>query len=389
MLSMVKPWEYTARPTRSVLWTPPPSKLLREPDDPYGLELRALSQATGFPLQQCYECYQRMGKFADSFQGFRDREATRANPCNFIEAEYNAFLARCGVKKKMVSRRMFHAFSRTEGFGRKKRHLLSFKDAVFGLCALGVGTRKAQAEALFKVMDASGDGSVTRAELLAFMTVMLPDGLELPKIETFKRVSEIFGHLDADGGGELDRDEFIRGCVENDEVYDRIQTMSPFKRYFYKWNSKDTSLNNIFTALDAPVYVSENDPIVKMLKMLTKRCRNVYDRIKEIPSEDELHPDLQTPFITKKAALDVLLEIGVRAEWASQEIATQKDRPDGTLEGEDFVKLLVGTAEMNPKGFEALEARFAAQDRRLEEERSRGVGQGRVKVDVSLATVAY
>jgi len=39
-------------------------------------------------------------------------------------------------------------------------------------------------------LDASGDGSVTRAELLQFMTSMLPDGFELPKIVTFKRVEE-------------------------------------------------------------------------------------------------------------------------------------------------------------------------------------------------------
>ena len=89
------------------------------------------------------------------------------------------------------------------------------QDAVYGLCAFGIGKKATQAEALFNVMDASGDGSVTRAELLAFMTVMLPDGLVLPKIESFKRVSEIFQVLDADGGGELEATEFVRGVCDN------------------------------------------------------------------------------------------------------------------------------------------------------------------------------
>lgn len=387
MLSLVKPWEYTARPTRSVLWTAQLPRKIREPEDPYGLELRNLSKQTGFDLEQCYEMYARMGTFADTFQGFRDRDITRSNPCNFIEDEWEAFLRRCGIRKRMVARRMFHAFMHPVGFGRKKRRLLAFKDAVFGLCAFGMGRHRAQAEALFRVIDQSGDGSVTRAELLAFMTVMLPDGLELPKIETFKRVSGIFEVLDSDGGGELEANEFVQGVCENQDVYDRLQDMSPFQRYFTKWNHTDMSLQNIFTALDQPVVVAADDPLVMMLEMLTKRCRAVYEQIKELPSEEEDHPDLQGPFVGIKVALNMLLEIGVRPEWANQEIENIKHRPDGNLNGDDFVKLLVGTAEMNPQGFEALEGRFKKES---DQEKAKQIsGHGRVKVDVSRATMAY
>ena len=79
-------------------------------------------------------------------------------------------------------------------------------------------------------MDQSGDGAVSRAELLAFMTNMLPDGLVLPKIETFKRVGELFGILDTDGGGELEYEEFVNGFCEDENVFQLLQEMSPFKR---------------------------------------------------------------------------------------------------------------------------------------------------------------
>lgn len=355
-VSMVKPWEYTARSSSSVLWTRPPPAPHREPDDPYGLELRGLAKDTGFPLEQLYEIYQRMGLSADSFQGFRDRDLTRSNPCNFIECEWEAFLKRCGVRKSMIAKRTFNVFMHEVGFGRKKRQFLPFRSAVFCLCAFGIGKRKAQAEALFTIMDESKDGSVSRAELLAFMTAMLPDGLELPKIETFKKVSELFRLLDGDGGGELEKDEFVDGISSEQEVYDKIQEMSPFKRYFQEWDPRDSSLRNIIEALDNKP--PESDPVLKILEMLTLRCRAVYDHFKVNAADpDILTPDLRQPYVKKEVAKELLIEMGVREEWVEAEVGNMQDRVDGHLDGEDYVKILIGTAEMNPKGFEKLEER--------------------------------
>ena len=143
---------------------------------------------------------------------------TQSAKTNFIEEEFVTFLKRCGVKKDMVCRRIFHAFASPVGYGRKKRTLLAFSEACYCLCSFGIGDRQAQGECLFRIIDASGDGSVTRAELLQFMTSMLPDGFELPKIVTFKRVEQVFNHLDSDGGGELEADEFIDGVCGHEEV---------------------------------------------------------------------------------------------------------------------------------------------------------------------------
>merc|ERR1711924_141507 len=114
-----------------------------------------------------------------------------------------------------------------------------------------------------------------------------------------------------------------------------------------------------------------------ILEMLTKRCRAVYDLVKVVPDEDSdaLKDDsLCQPYVTKKVASDLLQEIGIRDDWAMQEIANMVPRLDGHLVGEEFVKLLIGTAEMNPHGFEALEARFKREQEDAEEARARAVG---------------
>jgi hypothetical protein len=95
-MDLVKPWEYTARSSRLANWEKPKGRYLREADDPFGLELRAVSDRTGFPLPQLYTVYQKMGFMADSFQGVRDRDITGAERTNFIEEEFVAFLKRSG-----------------------------------------------------------------------------------------------------------------------------------------------------------------------------------------------------------------------------------------------------------------------------------------------------
>lgn len=45
----------------------------------------------------------------------------------------------------------------------------------------------------------------------------------------FKRVSAIFSRLDEDGGGEIDKEEWIEG-FNDDEVYEQIQALIPYKR---------------------------------------------------------------------------------------------------------------------------------------------------------------
>jgi len=187
VMDLVKPWEYTARSNRLAHWESPKQKKSREADDEFGLELRQLSKRTGFPLDQCYEMYQRMGQVANTFEGFRDRETAQVGRAYFTENEWVQFLKRCGVSKKMVCKRIFHSFMHQHGFGRKKRDFLSFYDAVYCLCAFGIGKRQSQGRCLFNIIDSSGDGSVSRAELLKFMTDMLPEGYTLPKIVTFKK----------------------------------------------------------------------------------------------------------------------------------------------------------------------------------------------------------
>ena len=188
---------------------------------------------------------------------------------------------------------------------------------------------------------------------------MLPDGLVLPKIETFKKVGAIFRILDHDGGGELEREEFIRGFCSDKEVNEKIQELSPFKRYFENWDRNDSSLQNIVNALDNPPPDPDNDPVQKMLEMLTMRCRAVYNHFKEEPEEIELLSlEMQKPYIKKSVAEELLIEMGVRPDWADQEISQMEARSDGHLDGEQFLKVLLGTAEMHEAGFQALEARM-------------------------------
>jgi len=198
---------------------------------------------------------------------------------------------------------------------------------------------------------------------------------------------KVFRHLDSDGGGELEADEFIDGVCGHDEVYRLVQEMSPFQRYFSSWIDGDLTLTNILNALDAPAVTEDDDPVVIALRALQSRCKAVVDRISESPSEEETHPDLQKPFVRKKDFIGLLLECGVQEDWAQDEIAAMSDRLDSQLHTAECVSILTGTADMNPVRFKALEKRLERELNPVAEETTL-VGRGKVKVDLKLLRAA-
>ena len=52
-----------------------------------------------------------------------------------------------------------------------------------------------------------------------------------------------------DGGGEIEKEEWIGGFMYDDEVYAQFAALVPYKRFFKDWQVGDTSLKPILTAL--------------------------------------------------------------------------------------------------------------------------------------------
>jgi len=120
-VDLTKPWEVTARTNFSQLWTAPKPKLKRQGPDPYGLEIRNLQTDTEFELEELYELYGHFFRFTKTPGGDKDREACAQPPENFVEDEFNKMLAKCGINRAEVAKRIFIQFSHIVGFGRKKR----------------------------------------------------------------------------------------------------------------------------------------------------------------------------------------------------------------------------------------------------------------------------
>jgi Ca2+-binding EF-hand superfamily protein len=68
---------------------------------------------------------------------------------------------------------------------------------------MGFGTRVAQANSLFKLLDEDGGGEVSRAELLKFVTDTTSEDVTDRKVKGrfFLQIGQLFELLDADGGG--------------------------------------------------------------------------------------------------------------------------------------------------------------------------------------------
>merc|ERR1719375_612799 len=99
----------------------------------------------------------------------------------------------------------------------------------------------------------------------------------------FKRVSAIFSRLDEDGGGEIDRDEWVHGLANYDDVYEQIQALIPYKRFFKEWAEGDTTLTPILSALSA-ADPEDNFTIIRREKttMLAQEAKRLV--------EDKLEP---------------------------------------------------------------------------------------------------
>lgn len=358
-IDLTKPWEMTSRTNFSQLWTAPIPKDKRRGPDPYGLEIRNLQKETMFDLEQLYELYGHFFRFTKTPDGDKDREACGQPVENFVEHEFEAMLAKCGINIPKVSQRIFVQFSHTVGFGRKKRTLLSFYNATLAICAFGMSTRERQALSLLQIMDEDGGGSVSRAELLAFIEAQSPAGGQVSKLELFKRVSTIFGKLDEDGGGEIDKEEWVSGFVNDEEVYAQFEALVPYKRFFAHWEKGDNSLKPILVAL-AAADPEDNFSILNKQKQESLRQR----------ARDAIAPHVTRnracDFMLADVAIDIMVKLGVDTKWAKAE-TDKLVLPDTAsavqLEGMSkspkisvpgFVERMVLLGEMNPIKFDQL-----------------------------------
>jgi len=227
------------RSPMSALWEPAPPRPTRAPKpppppvdydfgDPFGEEITLISQELEVDEEQTKLLYKAFQRIECDNRG------------HFSLPEFQVLLAKWGMTKASVVTRMFNAYCE------KGQSTLDYKQTLRVLCALGVGAKRKQAEALFMVCDEDKEGTVSRGELLKFIAGSLPDDSSQHKTETFAKVGHMFMLLDEDGSGEISIDEWCDGISREPAMYQAFQTMNPYRTFFKFWNPTDFSLQAFY-----------------------------------------------------------------------------------------------------------------------------------------------
>ena len=170
-------------------------------------------------------------------------------------AQFETFLKKFGLNNQHLCERMFRGWAQVPQGKRGARSPpphVTYHDALYALCAVGVGTRVCQADGLFKLLNEDENGCITRAELLQFLNMCHPQRKWPCKQQLFKEIGNLFLMLDDSGGGSgrsisarVARETFCH----NDVVHNALQAINPLPMYFPLWQVGDRSFNNLLFCL--------------------------------------------------------------------------------------------------------------------------------------------
>jgi len=169
--------------------------------------------------------------------------------------EFHHFMDKLAIENDEIRKRLFVAWNVTPKGTRGNRHpppQIMHADMIRALCGGGVGSREAQTEALFALLDEDKNGVFNRAEFFQFVNLSCPMGLKLDKTmkaKFFSQITHLFQMLDDDGGGTVDMGELRAAYIGSDEVHQAFSDMNPFPQYFKTWNRADVSLSNFLRPL--------------------------------------------------------------------------------------------------------------------------------------------
>ena len=98
---------------------------------------------------------------------------------------------------------------------------VSFKEFLLAINVNSVGTPEDKLNWAFKLYDINGDGVINRCEMIIIVEAifdMLDDGNMEQRHYVKKRAKELFAQLDENGDFKLTKDEFVSGCLKDEEL---------------------------------------------------------------------------------------------------------------------------------------------------------------------------
>jgi len=94
---------------------------------------------------------------------------------------------------------------------------IDFKEFMLATDMTASGTPEEKLRWAFKMYDKDGSGSIELPEMIEIIgTLYEMEGV--PKDAAGDRANKIFRELDSNGDGELDEDEFVKGCLDDGEL---------------------------------------------------------------------------------------------------------------------------------------------------------------------------
>lgn len=98
---------------------------------------------------------------------------------------------------------------------------VSFNEFLLAINISSSGSPEEKLKWVFKLYDINGDGVINRCEMIIivqYMFEMLDDGHMQSRSLAKQRAKEIFQKLDVDGDLRLTKDEFVTGCLKDEEL---------------------------------------------------------------------------------------------------------------------------------------------------------------------------
>jgi len=349
-MSSLAKHEPILRPHFSLIWQrePPKAVSVKEykpkkafyskklTDNEFEAEIDSVSTAVGTEIPR--------DQIALLYKAFR----RQTEDSQFTREEWVAMMEKIGLNREEVANRIFDTWAKGQVYART----LSYKAAVFALCALGVGSRAMQAEAVFRSCDKNGNKEVSRGEMLAFVTDQNPYGkfaAKKSKTEAFAHVGKLFDLMKVSGKSEITMQQFIAVVAEEDQVFYAFQKINPYRKYFLtkgqSWDTNDFSLQNVLNALFLHADAAES-------------AAALADRVEALGKKID---DDSSGFLDNQEILDALIALGYDQEDA-QQLAEKECGPKG-MAMETFVMVFTEIAQVNLMQFEAVEKKYGVKDR--------------------------
>jgi len=106
-------------------------------------------------------------------------------------------------------------------FDTDKNGYIDFKEFLLAIDVTSAGTAEEKLKWAFRMYDVDGNGVIDQDEMTKIVQAiydMLGAGATKPTDSAEERAKNIFSRMDENGDGHLTEDEFLRGCLQDDEL---------------------------------------------------------------------------------------------------------------------------------------------------------------------------